>query len=188
MSQFGIGPGQPTTTPSPFSMMPQPPVNADPAFLLAHQQAMVIAKQTYPMTVSQQVMTAANDDWERGSSIAGLTRGGGGSPPSIYGGTVYSINMNMPTANMGMGAGMGATMPSMFPSSPASMYVGDGASVVDSTTGGVGWGSASVYGAAFTGTGRVGRMDSLTIEHWWAEPPTYSYVSIRNRWYESCSS
>ena len=153
---------------------------------LSHQQAMVIAKQTYPMTVSQQVMTAANDDWERGSSIAGLTCGGGGSPPSIYGGTVYGINMSTPTANMGMG--MGATMPSIFPASPASMYVGDGASVVDSTTGGVGWGSASVYGAAFTGTGRVGRMDSLTIEHWWAEPPTYSYVSIRNRWHESCSS
>ena len=83
MSQFGIGPGQPTTTPSSFSMMPQPPVNADPAFLVAHQQAMVIAEQTYPMTVSQQVMAAANDDWGRGSSIAGLTRRGGGSLPSI---------------------------------------------------------------------------------------------------------
>ena len=83
MSHFGIGPGQPTTTPSPFSMMPQPPVNAEPAFLVAHQQATVIAKRTYPMTVSQQVMVAADDDWERGSSIAGLTRGGGGSPPSI---------------------------------------------------------------------------------------------------------
>ena len=105
--------------------------------------------------------------------------------------------MNMPMANMGMGAGMGmgmgVTMPSIFPASPASMYVGDGASVVDSTTGGVGWGSASMYGAAFTGTGRSrwsnGLLDTaLTIEHWWAERPTYSYVSIHNRWHESCSS
>ena len=163
MSQFGIGPGQPTTTPSPYSMMPQPPVNADPAFLVAHQQAMLIAKQTYQMAVAQQAMAAANDEWERGSSIAGLTRGGGGSPPSIYGGTpsMYGMNMNMPMANMGMGTGMGmgmgVTMPSMFPASPASMYVGDGASVAGSTMGGVGWGSASVYGAAFTGTGRSRR-------------------------------
>ena len=61
MSQFGISFGQPTTTPSPFSMMPQPPVNADPAFLIAHQQAMLIAKQTYQMAVAQQAMAAAND-------------------------------------------------------------------------------------------------------------------------------
>ena len=63
----------------------------------------------------------------------------------------YGINMNMLMANMGMGTGMvmvmgmGVTMPSM--------YVGDGASVVGSTMGGVGWGSASVCGATFTGTG-----------------------------------
>ena len=47
----------------------------------------------------------------------------------------YGINMNMLMANMGMGTGMvmvmgmGVTMPSM--------YVGDGASVVGSTMGGV---------------------------------------------------
>ena len=95
------------------------------------------------MAVAQQAMAAANDEWERGSSIAGLPRGGGGSPPSIYGGTLsmYGMNMDMPMANMGMGTGMGmgmgVTMPFMFPASPASMYVDDGASVAGSTMGGV---------------------------------------------------
>ena len=74
---------------------------------------------------------------------------------------MYDMKMNMPIANMGMGTGMGmgmgVTMPSMFPASPASMSVGDGASVAGSTMGGVGWGSASVYGAASTGTGRSRR-------------------------------
>ena len=63
MSQFSISPGPPTATPSPFSIMPQPPVNADPSFLVAHQQAMLIAKQTYQMSVAQQ---AVNDEWDRG--------------------------------------------------------------------------------------------------------------------------
>ena len=78
--------------------------------------------------------------------------------------------------------GMGVTMPSIFPALPASMYVGDGASVVDSTTGGVGWGSASVYGAAFTGTGRSRWSNgllgtTLTIEHWWNRPHTRTSLS-----------
>lgn len=160
MSQFGMSPGQPGSPASPFGMVPQPPINADPAFLAAHQQAMLIAKQTYQMAVAQQAMAAANDEWERGSNVTGFTRAGGGAPSSIYGTpSVYGMNMNMPMGmGMGMpmmGMGMGMTMPSMFPAPPASMYAGagDDASVVGST-GGAGWGSASVYGASFTGPGR----------------------------------
>lgn len=180
MSQFGgLGPGQPAPPPSsPFGMMPQPPVNADPAFLAAHQQAMLIAKQTYQMTVAHQAMAAANDEWERSSNVTGFTRGGGGAPPSIYGGTpsMYGMNMNVGMPSMGigmgmpmMGMGMGMTMPSMFPAPPASMYAGagDNASVVGSIMGGAGtgadgWGSASVYGASFTGAGRPGNRRSVS--------------------------
>ncbi|KAF8323720.1 hypothetical protein DL93DRAFT_2092426 [Clavulina sp. PMI_390] len=151
-SQFGFNgmqmqsPQVPVANPMAM-MMPQPPPNADPAFLAAHEQAMMIAKQTYQMAVAQQALAAANDEWERGSTATGFTRtGGGGAPPSIYG--MPGMGMNM----MGMSPmmGMPMMMPSMFPAAPASMYAGGGGSIAGSTMGGpAGWGSASVYGGGF---------------------------------------
>ncbi|GJE89642.1 hypothetical protein PsYK624_057460 [Phanerochaete sordida] len=140
VTPWGGSPGaSPMMGAPPFLM--QPP-NADPRFLAAHQHAMMVAKQAYQMAVAQQAMAAANEEWERGSSVSAF---GGG------------MNMNMgmgmggmpgmaPMAGMGMpgmmpgGYGMGFN-PMMF-SSAQTMYAG-------STAGselGVGWGSRSEYG------------------------------------------
>ena len=85
---------------SPAQFMAPPP--ADPSFLMAHQQAMMIAKQAYQMAVAQQAMAAAADEWERGSAIGGY--GGGGS---VYGGSAYGGSnapsmMGSPYNMMGM--------------------------------------------------------------------------------------
>jgi serine/arginine repetitive matrix protein 2 len=78
----------------------------DPRVLMAHQQAMLIAKQTYQLAVAQQAMRDAADEWERGSAISGW--GGGRSSvgtPSVLGlGMGMGLNMNM---NMNVGGGMG---------------------------------------------------------------------------------
>ena len=109
-------------------MIPTPPMNADPNFLAAHQQAMLIAKQTYQMAVAQQAMAAAADEWERSSNIGGMSSMGSGS---VYGG-------------VSMAGGWGPQL--MFPSAPRSMYAG---SVFGESDAGGGWGSASVYGESF---------------------------------------
>lgn len=137
--------------PSPPGMMfPAPPPNADPAFLVAHQQAMMIAKQAYQMAVAQQAMAQANEEWERGSTATSAYGGGYGgmSNMSSMGGMGGGMG-GMGNMGMGMGMGMfpgqfgmpGWTGSMMFPNSAQSMYAG---SVMGSEIGG--WGSQSVYG------------------------------------------
>jgi hypothetical protein len=129
-------PNAPMMGSSPFLM---PPPNADPRFLAAHQHAMMVAKQAYQMAVAQQAMAAANEEWERGSSVSafssmGMGMGMGGGMPPMGG-------MGMP--GMMPGAyGMGWNNPAMMFSSAQSMYAG-------STAGselGAGWGTRSEYG------------------------------------------
>ena len=62
--------------PQQFMFTPPPP-NADPAFLAAHQQAMLVAKQAYQFAVAQQAMQAAGDEWERGSNVSAFAGPGG---------------------------------------------------------------------------------------------------------------
>lgn len=129
---------------SPSQFMLPPP--ADPNYFVAHQQAMMIAKQAYQMAVAQQAMAAAAEEWERGSSIGGY---GGGS---VYGGST-AATLNPVAYGMGMGMGGANGWPSpgpvMFPAAPRSMY---GAQSEYGGGGGnrsSGWGSRSVYGESF---------------------------------------
>jgi len=75
-------------------MVPSPPPGADMHYLAAHQQAMMIAKQTYQMAVAQQAMAAAAEQWERSSNVSGIPGWGGGSvifpgpAQSVYAGSV----------------------------------------------------------------------------------------------------
>lgn len=110
-------------------MLTPPTPNADPAFLAAHQQAMIIAKQAYQYAVAQQAMQAAGEEWERGSSVSGFTPSNG---------------MNMGMGGYGMNGMWGNTAP-MFPSAPRSMYAG---SMIGASSE-VNWGTASVYGDSF---------------------------------------
>ncbi|ELU40256.1 hypothetical protein AG1IA_05712 [Rhizoctonia solani AG-1 IA] len=131
---FGGPPGFPTSQTMPFLhpqmtgqpmpipfMPPPPPPGANEVYLQAHQQAMMIAKQTYLQAVAQQAMAAATEQWERSSNMGG----------SVYGGSQSSMGMG----GMGM---MGMPMMGMYASSSyaASAYEGSVA----------GWGSASAYG------------------------------------------
>ncbi|KAH8110588.1 hypothetical protein DFH11DRAFT_1690673 [Phellopilus nigrolimitatus] len=118
-------------------MVPTPPAGADPAFLVAHQQAMLIAKQAYQYAVAQQAMAAAGDEWERGSSVSGFAPAG----RMGIGGGGYGMGGGM----NGMGGMWGGGGP-MFPAGPHSMY---GGSNVGATTSEAGWGAASVYGESF---------------------------------------
>ncbi|TFK56430.1 hypothetical protein OE88DRAFT_1640383 [Heliocybe sulcata] len=111
-------------------MIPPPPPNADPNYMVAHERAMMIAKQTYQMAVAQQAMAQAADEWERSSNYAGSTYGG---PASSYHG------------GMGMGMGGWSNGGGMFPAGPRSAYA---ASDAGSEMGG-GWGSRSVFGESF---------------------------------------
>lgn len=67
-------------------------------YLAAHQQAMMIAKQTYQMAVAQQAMAAAGEEWERSSNVSGIPSWGGGSvvfptsAQSAYGGSIFGGN------------------------------------------------------------------------------------------------
>ncbi|CAE6449684.1 unnamed protein product [Rhizoctonia solani] len=114
------GPLHPQMTgpqPIPMGFMPPPPPpGASEAYLQAHYQAMMIAKQTYLSAVAQQAMAAATEQWERSSNMGS----------SVYGGSQMSMNMGMmPMMNMYAGS-----------SYAASAYEGSVA----------GWGSASAYG------------------------------------------
>lgn len=116
--------GMAVPTPGSYGMnFPPPTAAADPAFLVAHQQAMAIAKQTFQYAVAQQALAAANDEWERSST---MTRFGGPAPAPQW------------------GYGMGMRQSAMFPSAPRSMYAGS----VGGSGGGWG-GTGSVYGNAF---------------------------------------
>lgn len=152
----------------------------DPAFLAAHQRALVAAKQAYQLAVAQHAMQMAGEEWER-SSNAGFGSGGsayggggggsvygGGSGGSVYGGgsggSVYGgVGGGMPMGMMGM-PNMGMLMPPnpwaarssvAFPST-APVY---GVSSSQSEYGG-GWGTQSVYGNSFGSTSRASFVES----------------------------
>ncbi|KAJ7049891.1 hypothetical protein C8F01DRAFT_1181362 [Mycena amicta] len=145
--QAALSPGQ--------FMMPPP---ADPNLMVAHQQAMLYAKQAYQMAVAQQAMAAAGDEWERGSTMTGFAGGGG----SVYGAggmapsqsqaslSPFGMGLAMLNAQQQSPGGFGPGM--MFPPGARSMYGG-----ARSEYGGVGGGGAggnwnssrSVYGEAF---------------------------------------
>lgn len=147
-----MSPGMSPMNMNPMGMFPAPPPNADPAFLVAHQQAMMVAKQAYQFAVAQQAMAQANEEWERGSTA---TSAFGGAASTYGGGSSYGGGMGGMSPMGGMGMGMGGMNPMypgygmwpgpmMFPSTAQSMYAG---SVVGSDVGGGGgWGSRSAYG------------------------------------------
>lgn len=157
-------------------MMPHPSQfgqNSD--FLAAHQQAMLIAKQTYQMAVAQQALAAAGDEWERssnaggfgggsqfggsqmgGSQIGGSQMGGSqlGINPTFGGSPGFGGNMNM--GMFGMGGGMsgygGMGMPGGWPNAslmpppgPRSAYGGFGGA--QSEYGGSSPGSVAGWGS-----------------------------------------
>lgn len=133
MGGMGMQPQLPMAFPSSV------PNNNDPTFLVAHQQAMSIAKQAYQYAVAQQALAAANDEWERSSTMTGFM------PVNGY------MNMNM----------RGSVM---FPPAPVSMYAGNtggGGSLINGfggLGGGAGaWGETrSVYGGSFGPTTPMG--------------------------------
>ena len=127
--------------PQQFMITPPPP-SADPTFLAAHQQAMLIAKQAYQYAVAQQAMQAAGDEWERGSSVSGFNPGGG-------------MGMGMP--GYGMNPMWGNSSP-IFPPAPRSMYAGSAYGAPSEAN----WGSASVYGESF---GPAGNRSSRINAH-----------------------
>lgn len=126
---------------SPTMMQPNQ-FGQDATFLAAHQQAMMIAKQTYQMAVAQQAIAAAGDEWERSSNVSGFPGAqgfggsayggsvygggggggsvyGGGGGGSVYGGSVSSMPMNPNMGMLGMGGyggmGMGMGLPNAWP-------------------------------------------------------------------------
>ncbi|CCM01163.1 uncharacterized protein FIBRA_03211 [Fibroporia radiculosa] len=136
-------------------MFPMVPSSADSAYLAAHQQAMLVAKQAYQMAVAQQAMAAAEEEWERGSTAASVMGGGnrsgfGGNSMMFPGGNGFNMGMNgMNGMGIGIGMGMqGGWGGMLFPSSAQSMYAG---SVMGSELGvgarnSMAWGSRSAYG------------------------------------------
>jgi hypothetical protein len=108
----------------------------DPRVFAAHQQAMLIAKQTYQLAVAHQAMRNAADEWERGSAMSGW----GGGSSSVGTSSVLGMGMNM-NMNMNMG-GLGA---GGFP--------GDGSSLGMPNAGGMGWSNGGMSGLA-GGSGR----------------------------------
>jgi hypothetical protein len=86
------------------------PGMVDPWALLAHQQSMMITKQTYRLAIAQQAMRDATEEWERGSVIGGWSSGRSSvDTPSILG---MGMGLNM---NAGGGGGMGGFPGSSFP-------------------------------------------------------------------------
>ena len=134
---------------------PAPMPNHDPGFLAAHQQAMAIAKQTFQYAVAQQALAAANDEWERNSTMTGY---GGPSPAPQW------------------GYGMGMRGSVMIPQAPRSMYAGS----IGDGGGGGGWGgTGSVYGNAFGSVAAAaggGRNSTL-----YAQPDLSSGVTTAQR-------
>lgn len=127
---MGMGMGMPQQQ----FLNPMAMQGADPVFLAAHQQAMLIAKQAYQVAVAQQAMAAAADEWERGSSVSAFASPSGlgmGMPPNQG----FGMGMN----NMWSGPGQ------MFPAAPRSMYAGS----VYGAMSDAGWGAGSVYGESF---------------------------------------
>ncbi|KAG2153574.1 uncharacterized protein EDB93DRAFT_1271415 [Suillus bovinus] len=128
--------------PMPNGMGPiAPQFSPDQSFFVAHQRAMMIAKQAYQMAVAQHAMVLAGDEWERGSNIGGGSVYGGG------GGSVYS-GMGGGGGGMSMMSVPGMSMPGMMPnqwSTGSVMFPGQ----INSTQSEFGGGSRSVYGESF---------------------------------------
>lgn len=158
-----------------IGMMVPPQFNNDPAYLAAHQRALLIAKQAYQMAVAQHAMQMAGEEWERSSNIGFGSGGsvyGGGSGGSVYGGgsggSIYGGGSGgSGYGGMGGGSGMppigmmgmpniGLLMPPnqwgrssvAFPSAAASVYGGISSSQSEYGGNG-GWGTRSVYGDSF---------------------------------------
>ena len=115
---MGFGPSQGgwasgMLSPAQF-MIPRPP---DPNLLMAHQQAMMYAKQAYQMAVAQQAMAAAGEEWERGSAIGSF--GGAGS---VFGGSTAPSIINSSLGTMQGNMGMMGPAASAGWSSSASVY------------------------------------------------------------------
>jgi serine/arginine repetitive matrix protein 2 len=138
----------------------------DPRVFAVHQQAMMIAKQTYQLAVAQQAMRDAADEWERGSAMSGWTggRSSASTPNMLNMGMGLNMNMNMGGGGGGMGGfpGAGGMWPnggiSGFPGNSArGMYSGYAASEVggaggagsDGGGGSRNWTTSSVYGESF---------------------------------------
>ncbi len=148
----------------------------DPRVFAVHQQAMMIAKQTYQLAVAQQAMQDAAEEWERGSALSGWT--GGRSSASTPNMLNMGMGMNMGGGGGGMGgfpggagpyamSGAGGMWPgggmSGFPGNSArGMYSGYAASEIGGGGGGGGggrsggggsggWTTSSVYGESFGG-------------------------------------
>ncbi|KAH9041366.1 hypothetical protein EDB85DRAFT_1475745 [Lactarius pseudohatsudake] len=130
----------------------------DPRMLMAHQQAMMIAKQTYQLAVAQQAMRDAADEWERGSAVSGW--GGSGGRSSIAAPSVLGMGMNMGmNMNGNLGVGPFGMPPGAWPaggggSAARSMYAGSVYAAseigVPSGSGAMGWSTTnSVYGESF---------------------------------------
>ena len=84
--------------------MPQvPPMNGamDPGTMMAHHQAMMMAKQAYQVAVAQQAMQAAGDEWERASYAGGYPGPFPAAPASMYTGSVLGV----PTGSVWGGGG-----------------------------------------------------------------------------------
>ena len=144
----------------------------DPRVFAVHQQAMMIAKQTYQLAVAQQAMRDAADEWERGSAVSGWTggRSSASTPNMLNMGMGMNMNMNMGGGGMGgypggtgsyamSGAGgmwPGGAIPGFSGNSARQMYngnsyaaseVGGGGGIRGG--GGGGWATSSVYGESF---------------------------------------
>ena len=141
----------------------------DPRVFAVHQQAMMIAKQTYQYAVAQQAMRDAGEEWERGSAVSGWTGGRSSvsTPNMLNMGMGMNMNMNGGGGSSGMGGFPGATgsfamsgaggmwpggaMPG-FPGNSARSY-GYAASEAGggggNRPGGGGWATSSVYGESF---------------------------------------
>lgn len=141
---------------SPAQFMVPPP--ADPSFFVAHQQAMMYAKQAYQMAVAQQAMAAAADEWDRNSVMGGSVYGGASNASVIVSPPQYGM---MGLGNMGNGWSTGSVM---FPNSSQSVYGGRGGisssrSEYGGASGGMGggnWSSArSSYGESFGPSDRL---------------------------------
>lgn len=132
---FNMGMSMPA--PGSYGMNHPPPLpNTDAGFLVAHQQAMAIAKQTFQYAVAQQALAAANDEWERSSTMTGY---GGPSPAPQW------------------GYGMGMRQSVMLSQAPRSMYAGS----VGSASGGWG-GTGSLYGNSFGHVAAGGRNSTYS--------------------------
>jgi hypothetical protein len=147
----------------------------DPRVFAVHQQAMMIAKQTYQLAVAQQAMRDAAEEWERGSAMSGWTGGRSSisTPNMLNMGMGMNMNMNMGGGGGGMGgfpgaagsfpmSGGGGMWPNggvsgfpgnsargMYSGYPASEIGGGGGGGDGGGGGGRNWTTSSVYGESF---------------------------------------